>query len=142
MAMTVGKPGGDSEVMMDINTTPLIDVMLVLLVMLIITLPVQTHAVKLDLPQGKPPENPVQPEVIDISIDFDGSIAWNGTPVPDRQTLENYFDNEQAKIPQPELHIRPDKLARYSFVAEVLAEAQRHNMIKIGLVGGEQFMPQ
>jgi len=140
MAMTVGKPGGDSEVMVDINTTPLIDVMLVLLIMLIITIPVQNHSVKLDMPSGNPPPQTVKPEVIEVGVDFDGTIYWDGVVVPDRATLEADLQAAAQKEPQPELHLHPDKLAKYGYVAEVLAEAQRLGLVKIGFVGNEQYM--
>jgi biopolymer transport protein ExbD len=127
--------------MCDINTTPLIDVMLVLLVTLIVSLPVMTHAVKLDMPnpnaQPPPPDTP--PEVIDLEIDFDGTVAWNGTPVPDMNTLEGYFRNESQKDPQPEIHLRPDRRAKYDAVAKVLAAAQHNRMQKIGFVNVAQF---
>ena len=140
MAMQVGS-GGDDEVMVDINTTPLIDVMLVLLIMFIITIPVMTHAVKLDMPQAQnQPEQLVQPEVIDLMIDFDGTILWNGTIVPSVDTLDVYFRREAQKEPQPELHINPNKRASYDIVARVLASAQRNHLNKIGFVGSEQFM--
>lgn len=140
MAMSVGG-GGEDEPMMDINTTPLIDVMLVLLIMFIITLPVMTHAVKLDMPQANstPPQNEVQMEPIRIDIDWDGSVVWNGTLVQLDQ-LENYFRTEAAKNPQPELHVRPERRANYDTVAKVLALAQRNGMQRIGFVGNEQFM--
>ncbi|HEV2441238.1 MAG TPA: biopolymer transporter ExbD [Steroidobacteraceae bacterium] len=137
MSMQVG--GSSSGPMCDINTTPLIDVLLVLLVTLIITLPVQTHAVKLDLPQNnqqQPP--PVQPEVIDLEIDFDGTVVWNGTPVTFQQ-LDGYFNTESAKIPQPEIHLNPDGMAKYDVVAKVLASAQRNRMTKIGFVNTSEF---
>jgi len=140
MAMNVGQSGGDNEVMIDINTTPLIDVMLVLLVMLIITIPVQTHAVKLDMPQGNPPPAVVQPTVVDLDIDFDGTISWNGTVLPDRATLERYLTAAARQEPQPEIHLAPNKLVKYAYVAMVLAEAQRLGVVKLGLVGNEQFM--
>jgi biopolymer transport protein ExbD len=140
MAMISGKPGGDGELMIDINTTPLIDVMLVLLVMLIITIPIQTHAVKLDMPRGDPPPAAVQPEVVDLEIDFDGTILWNGTIVPDRASLESRLRAVGQKDPQPEVHLAPNKLVKYSYVAMVLAESQRLGVTKIGLVGNEQFM--
>jgi biopolymer transport protein ExbD len=138
MAMQVG---GGSEEMCDINTTPLIDVMLVLLVTLIITLPIMTHAVKLDMPDVShpPPPPPVQPEVIDLEIDFDGTVVWNGTPIPNMDTLESYFHSEAAKEPQPEIHLRPDRRARYDVVAKVLAAAQRNHMKKIGFVNTAEF---
>ena len=93
MSMSVGSPSGNDEVMVEMNTTPLIDVMLVLLVMLIITIPIQTHAVKLDLPQANapPPPTTVQPEVVDLEIDFDGTPIWKGTPVPSRAQLDRFF---------------------------------------------------
>jgi len=130
----------DDEVMVDINTTPLIDVMLVLLIMLIITIPVQTHAVKLDMPRDNPPPPLVQPVVVDLVIDFDGTISWNGTAVADRATLENYLRAAAAADPQPEIHVAPNRLVKYQSVAMVLAESQRLGVTKIGLVGSEQFM--
>ena len=141
MAMTPGQPGGEDEVMIDINTTPLIDVMLVLLVMLIITVPVQTHSVRLDMPQGNPPPPLVQPQVIDLDIDFDGTITWNGTAVPDRAALEQRLRAAAQQEPQPEIHLRPNELVKYDTVAMVLAESQRLGVVKIGLVGNERFMP-
>jgi biopolymer transport protein ExbD len=141
MAMTPGQPGGEDEVMIDINTTPLIDVMLVLLVMLIITVPVQTHSVRLDMPQGNPPPALVQPQVIDLDIDFDGTITWNGTLVPDRAALEQRLRAAAQQDPQPEIHLRPNELVKYERVAMVLAESQRLGVVKIGLVGNERFMP-
>jgi biopolymer transport protein ExbD len=125
--------------MCDINTTPLIDVLLVLLVTLIITLPVMTHAVKLDLPQNQnPPPQQVQPEVIDLDIDFDGTVVWNGTPVS-LQQLDGYFATESQKVPQPEIHLNPDGMAKYDVVAKVLASAQRNRMTKIGFVNVSSF---
>ncbi|MBM0108479.1 biopolymer transporter ExbD [Steroidobacter sp. S1-65] len=140
MAMSVGGGGAD-EPMMDINTTPLIDVMLVLLIMFIITLPVMTHAVKLDMPRTntQPQNNEVQIEPIRIDIDWDGSVIWNGNLVQLDQ-LESYFRTEAARNPQPELHVRPERRANYDTVAKVLALAQRNGMQRIGFVGNEQFM--
>jgi biopolymer transport protein ExbD len=135
--MSIG--GGDDEPMMDINMTPLIDVMLVLLIMFIITIPVMTHAVKLDMPRATNAPSLAQPVVINLEIDFDGTVLWNGTPV-DIEALEGYFRREAAIEPQPELHIRPSKRAKYDVVARVLASAQRNGMRKIGFVGNEQFM--
>jgi hypothetical protein len=114
MAMSVGSPGGEGEVMMEINTTPLIDVMLVLLIMLIITIPVQTHAVKLDMPITNQPPPDVPPVVINLDIDFDGTISWNGTTVPDRATLESY-------LPGP----GPGAAARAAYQAEPAREIRR-----------------
>jgi biopolymer transport protein ExbD len=142
MAMNVGSGSGsgEPEVVVDINTTPLIDVMLVLLIMLIITIPVQTHAVKLDMPAGNPPPPPVPPVVVDIVVDFDGTIFWNGQVVPDKPTLEADLRQIAAQDPQPEVHLSPNKLVTYKFVALVMASAQRLGVTKIGLVGNEQFV--
>lgn len=139
MSMSVGESSAD-EPMMDINTTPLIDVLLVLLIMFIITLPVMTHAVKLDMPQSTdaaPPDVVVEP--IRIDIDWDGTVVWNGNVVQ-MESLEGYFRQEAVKNPQPELHVRPDRRADYDTVARVLAYAQRNGMQRIGFVGNEQFM--
>jgi len=137
MGMSIG--GGEDEPMMDINMTPLIDVMLVLLIMFIITIPVMTHAVKLDMPRATNAPSTAQPVVINLEIDFDGTVLWNGTAV-EIEALEGYFRREAAIDPQPELHIRPSKRAKYDVVARVLASAQRNGMRKIGFVGNEQFM--
>ena len=138
MSMSIG--GGDNEPMMDINMTPLIDVMLVLLIMFIITIPVMTHAVKLDMPRPNPNQaQQADPVVIQLEIDFDGTVLWNGTPVT-VDSLDTYFRREAANEPQPELHIRPNKRASYDVVARVLAAAQRNGLLKIGFVGNEQFM--
>jgi len=126
--------------MVDINTTPLIDVMLVLLIMLIITIPIQTHAVKLNMPVGTPPPPLVPPEVVTIEIDFDGTLIWNGRVVPDRQELEGRLRAAAEMPEQPEVHLRPNKLVKYESVAMVMASAQRLGMKKIGLIGNEQFM--
>ncbi len=145
MSMNVGSsadPNADPEVMVDVNTTPLIDVMLVLLIMLIITIPIQTHAVKLDLPQGNPPPPLTPPTVVTIDVDFDGAIAWNGEPIPDEPSLLSHFATAAALPDQPEIHLRPNKLANYKYVAHVLADAQRLGMTKLGIVGNEQFMGQ
>jgi biopolymer transport protein ExbD len=137
MSMSVG--GSDGEEMCDINTTPLIDVMLVLLIMLILTLPIMTHAVKLDMPNANNPPPPEQrPEVIDLEIDFDGTIVWNGTVVQLAQ-LSSFFHTEAEKTPQPEIHLRPDPHVRYDTVAKVLATAQRNHMVKIGFVNIGSF---
>jgi biopolymer transport protein ExbD len=140
MAMTVGTSGaGDPDVMVDINTTPLIDVMLVLLIMLIITIPIQTHAVKLNMPVGNPPPPPEPPVVVQIDVDFDGTILWNGEQV-DRPTLDAKFRGAAALPVQPEFHLRPNKLVTYKHVAHVMAAAQRLGITKIGLIGAEQFL--
>jgi biopolymer transport protein ExbD len=140
MAIDIGGPERDGEVLVDINTTPLIDVMLVLLIMLIITIPIATHAVKLDMPQGNPPPALVAPEVVRLELDFDGTILWNGAVVPDRAALERRLGDAAAATPQPEIHLAPHRLVKYAEVAMVLAAAQRQGVARIGLVGGERFM--
>jgi biopolymer transport protein ExbD len=141
MAMNVGSnSGGEPDVMMDINTTPLIDVMLVLIIMLIITIPVQLHAVNLNMPVGTPPPPLKEPVVVTIDIDFDGTISWNGEPVPDRGSLEARLSQAASLADQPEVHIRPNKLVEYKSLALVLASAQRLGVTKLGMVGNEQFV--
>ncbi len=141
MAMNVGSgSSGDPDVMIDINTTPLIDVMLVLLVMLIITIPIQTHAVKLNMPVVNPPAPLVPPEVITVEVDFDGTVLWNGLMIPDRPALEAQLQAAAAQAVQPEIHLRPNKLVTYKHVAGVMATAQRLGVTKIGLIGNEQFL--
>ena len=121
--------------MMEINTTPLIDVMLVLIVVLIMSIPVMTHATKLDMPQTNNPPPPVRPEVIQIDIDFDGTIVWNGTVVSGIPQLESFFRvGTRARSPQPEIHLRPDRRSRYETTALVMAAAQRNRMKKMGFV--------
>ncbi|WP_077037317.1 biopolymer transporter ExbD [Pelomonas sp. KK5] len=142
MAMSIG-PGagpGSTEVMSEINTTPLIDVMLVLLIMLIITIPVQLHAVNLNLPQGTPPPPPKPPEVVRIDVDAAGRITWNGEPLPADQ-VEPRLKAQVAELPeQPEVHLHPDKRAGYDTVAAVLAAAQRVGVTRLGVTGHEQFI--
>jgi len=141
MAMSVGPGSDEGDVMVDINTTPLIDVMLVLLIMFIITIPIQTHAVKMNMPvpnQNQPPPKP--PEIIRIDVDFDGTIGWNGEIIPDRATLETRLQQVAAEPDQPEVHLRPNKLVTYKHVAMVMASAQRLGVTKIGIVGNEQFL--
>jgi biopolymer transport protein ExbD len=138
MSMSVGNSEGG--VMCEMNTTPLIDVMLVLLVTLIVSLPIMTHAVKLDMPQSNNPPPPDQrPDVIDLEIDFDGTVVWNGTPVTGIPQLETYFHTEASKPMQAEIHLRPDRRAKYDYVAKVLAAAQRNRMKKIGFVNTSEF---
>src|ERR1041385_1985238 len=140
MAMSLGGGAREADVMVDINTTPLIDVMLVLLIMLIITIPIQTHAVKLNMPVGNPPPPPTPPVVHTIEVDFDGTVLWNGETVPDRPALEARFRGAAAQPIQPEFHLRPNKLVTYKHVAGVMASAQRLGITKIGLIGAEQFL--
>ena len=141
MAMNIGEGGGEGEVMVEMNTTPLIDVLLVLLVMLIITIPIQTHAVKLDMPPPnvKPPLTP--PTVVNINIDFDGTVEWNSTPV-DAATLDGYLYQEGQKDPidQDEIHITADRLAKYDTVAKVMANAQRRGVVKMGIVNTNAYV--
>ena len=128
------------EPMMDINTTPLIDVMLVLLIMLIITIPVQLHSVNLNMPTGNPPPNDAKPEVLRIDIDARSTVLWNGEALAQREEVEHRMTLEAAKARQPEVHLRPDRKASYEVVAGVLAAAQRSGLTKIGVVGSEQFV--
>jgi biopolymer transport protein ExbD len=141
MAMNVGQ-GGDkeAEVMIDINTTPLIDVMLVLLVMLIITIPIQLHSVNLNMPVGNPPPPTEPPQVVTIDVDFDGTIYWNGDIIANKAALEARMVDAAARPVQPEIHLRPNKLSEYKDVASVMASAQRLGLVKLGLVGNEQFV--
>src|SRR5437870_10514488 len=137
MAMNVGSGGisRDPEVMIDINTTPLIDVMLVMLVMLIITLPIQLHAINLNMPTGNPPPPLVLPQVVKIDIDGAGTTYWNGEVVPDRATLEDKIRAAAAQVPQPEVHLRPDQASKYAVAAGAMASAQRPGLTKTGIVG-------
>lgn len=139
MAMS-GPKGGDDGPMMEINTTPLIDVMLVLLIMIIMTIPVQTHAVKVDLPQQQDqPDVPlIEPEKNKVYIDPRGNVYWNSTPI-DMVTLQQFLEQTTTKNPEPELHFQPDPQARYEKVDEVLAIVKRANVTKLGFVGNEQY---
>ncbi len=140
MSMNVGGGSKELEPMMEVNTTPLIDVMLVLIVMLIITIPIQTHAVKLNMPVGNPPPPTVPPVIVQIDVDFDGSILWNGEILANRDDLEARLLNAAQQPVQPEVHLRPNKLAQYKSVALVMASAQRLGITKLGVVGNEQFV--
>jgi biopolymer transport protein ExbD len=140
MNVSSGSGSGEPEVMVDINTTPLIDVMLVLLIMLIITIPIQMHSAKMNLPVGNPPPQAVPPPVVQVDIDFDGTITWNGAPVAGGADLEKHMADLAAQPDQPEIHLLPNKLAPYKDVAAVLAAAQREGATRIGLVGNEQYM--
>ncbi|MDP1627607.1 biopolymer transporter ExbD [Parvibaculum sp.] len=141
MAMNVGSEGSEDDPMMEINTTPLIDVMLVLLVMLIITIPLQTHAIKLDMPQAVTLEAPPQePSVVQLTVDADGVAYWNGESLSDISALEEKFFAAATAVPEPEIHLRPDRTVEYDHVAKVLAAAQRLGVTKIGFVGNEQYI--
>ena len=141
MAMQTTGSNESGEPMMDINTTPLIDVMLVLLIMFIITIPPQSHAVKLDLPQNQqnqtpPPIDPVKNKVV---VTTGGAVLWNGAPVNLTQ-LRQFLDVTQQMDPVPELHLQPEPEARYELVDEVLAVTKRANVTKMGFVGNEAYM--
>jgi biopolymer transport protein ExbD len=129
-----------SEPMMEINTTPLIDVMLVLLIMIIMTIPIQSHAVKLDLPQNNQPQTPppIDPVKNKIVITPQGVVLWNGTPV-NLVTLRQYLDLTTTMNPVPELHLQPDPQARYELVDEVLAVTKRAQVTAMGFVGNEAY---
>ena len=142
MSMNVGSsaaPGADPEPMMEMNMTPLIDVMLVLIIMLIITIPKQNHSVNLNMPVGTPPPPTVDPIVMTIDVDFDGTILWDSEVIPDRKALEAKMMQVAAMPNQPEVHLRPNKLVSYKYVAGVMATAQRLGVTKIGMIGNEQF---
>ncbi|WP_028101865.1 ExbD/TolR family protein [Pseudoduganella violaceinigra] len=139
MSMSVGSSSGDAEPMMEMNMTPMIDVMLVLIILLIITIPKANHSVNLNMPVGTPPPPTTEPVVVTIDVDFDGTILWDNVVVPDRAALENKLVAVAAQANQPEVHLRPNKLVSYSAVAGVMASAQRLGVTKIGLVGNEQF---
>lgn len=139
MGMSVGSSSED-DMMVDMNTTPLIDVMLVLLIMFIITIPVQTHAVKMNMPVNSSSTPPKPPEIVRIDVDFDGTIGWNGELVNGRGDLQARLYRLSLLPDQPEVHLRPNKLVTYKHVAMVMAEAQRLGVTKIGIIGNEQFM--
>jgi biopolymer transport protein ExbD len=138
MAMSTSTSDGD--VMVEMNTTPLIDVMLVLLTLLIITLPIQTHAVKLDMPAPNATPPTVIPQTVELGVDFDGTITWNGTAV-DRGTMDAYFADigKKPTDQQDEIHVSPNRLAKYDAVAKVLADAQRLGATHIGFSGIDQY---
>lgn len=138
MSMAVGDSGGGDGSMGEMNTTPLIDVMLVLLIMFIITIPVQTHAVKLDLPPPNNQPNNVDPVFNQVDIDFLSQIYWNKQPV-DLETLRGYMKQAAALPTEPELRLRPEALAKYEIVDQVMAEAQQAGITKMGFVGNEAY---
>jgi biopolymer transport protein ExbD len=142
MGMNVGSSsaGDEPEVMLDVNTTPLIDVMLVLLVMLIITIPIQLHSINLDMP---PPSNvtpPTEPIVHEVFIDFDGTVSWDGVALANAAAVEAKLAEVAAEPDQSEVHIKPNKLVEYGNVAYVMAAAQRLGVKKMGMVGNEQYI--
>jgi biopolymer transport protein ExbD len=133
IAMSGNAEGSHSE----INMTPLIDVMLVLLIIFIITIPIQTNAVKIDNPSASL-QPPKAPEVIDVAIDFDGTMSWNGVRV-NRPLLQSYIASEASKQPQPEVHIKVDRFSRYEVVAQTLADLQRRGLKRIGFANNDYF---
>ena len=135
----IQSPPDEDELMMDINTTPLIDVMLVLLIMLIITIPAQLHAVNLDMPVASAAPPPTPPQVIRIDIDANSAISWNGQALADRAALQVQLAQATLLQPQPELHIRSHPQAKYEAAATVLAGAQRKGLNKLGILGTEKF---
>jgi len=140
MKLAAASTGRDPEALMDVNTTPLIDVMLVLLVMLIITIPTQFHSIPLDITPGDGP--PREPIVHTVSIDFDGLVSWDGQPLRDADAVDARMQELGAAKPadQDDLHIKPNRLADYSAFASVMASAQRHHVAKMAIVGQEQFI--
>ncbi len=139
MSMTVGSSRGEAEVMVDINTTPLIDVMLVLLVMLIITIPIQLHAVNLEMPVGTPPSDLIKPEKVQIDIDEKSTVYWQGLPVTG-QELEDKMLGVAQRNPQPVVAIRANKDASYAVFATVLSSSKRRGLEKMTVLGAEQFV--
>ncbi len=141
MGMSVGNSSGNEpEPMVEMNTTPLIDVMLVLLIMLIITIPVQLHSINMNMPPPSQIKPPVEPEVVKIDIDAQSQVYWNGELVHDRNTLIAKMQAASRQEVQPEIHIRPDKNANYATVAFVMANSQRLGLVKMGILGHEQFL--
>jgi len=128
------------EPVSDINTTPLIDVMLVLLVMLIITIPIQLHSVNLNLPVGTPPPSHLKPEVVKIDIDPSSVVFWNGLPLADVAELQVKLQSAAAQAEPPEVHVRPDKFAKYDRFADVMVAVNQSGLHKLGVIGSEQFI--
>jgi biopolymer transport protein ExbD len=141
MGIQIASEESDAEVMVEMNTTPLIDVMLVLLVMLIITIPIQLHSVNLEMPSASAPPPQVEPQVVRLDVLPGGQVVWNGQALAGRDALEGKLAEAAGQVEQPEIHLRPDRSAKYDSVAAVLAAAQRHGLAKVGLVGSEQFLP-
>jgi biopolymer transport protein ExbD len=141
MGMNIGQGSGSNEpeVMMDINTTPLIDVMLVLLIMLIITIPVQLHSVNLDMPVATPPVKKLDPVIIKLEVDANDVMYWNGKALGGRADLDSKLQEAANLQPQPELHLRAHAKAHYETVVAVMANAQRLGLNKLGILGSEQF---
>jgi len=138
--MAVSVKGDSADPMVEPNVIPLVDIMLVLLIIFIITIPVMTHAVKIDLPRDNPNPPIDEPVVMKVYVDFDGTILWNGSPI-DHATFQNYVAIENAKDPQPEVHVDADRRTPYVYVANVLFTLQRGGLQKIGFVAGETVAP-
>jgi len=134
MGMNVGESGGDDEVVSAINTTPLVDVMLVLLIIFLITIPVATHTVAVKLPTETNQANETKPENINIAVNKDGDVYWNMALIPDNETLVTKLKEEAVKVPQPEVQIRGDQTARYEFVGRVIVACQRAGIVKVGFI--------
>jgi biopolymer transport protein ExbD len=137
--MAMSASAADGEVLVDINTTPLIDVMLVLLTLLILTLPIQTHAVKLDMPRPNTPPPTNTPVVVDLVVDFDGSITWDGQKVDRAELDTKLLEAANTKPDAPEIQLNPNRLAKYDAVAMVLADAQHLGVTHIGFAGIDQY---
>ena len=140
MVMNFRADSRDDEPMIEMNMTPLIDVMLVLIIMLIITIPIQNHAINLNMPAGNPPPPLAPPVVVNVDVTADGTVLWDGVVLPDRAALEAKMQAVVTQPTQPEVHLRPNKLVAYKSVAAVMASAQRLGVTKIGMVGNEQFV--
>ena len=140
MGMNVGNNSEEGDVMVDMNTTPLIDVMLVLLIMLIITIPIQLHSVNMNMPPPSLNKPLVEPEIVKIDVNEASQIFWNGVVVADRNELQAKMAASAALPIQPEIHLRPNKLAKYEIVAYVMAASQRAGLVKMGILGHEQFL--
>jgi biopolymer transport protein ExbD len=142
MGMNVGSSSNsdEAEVMIDMNTTPLIDVMLVLIIMLIITIPVQLHSVNMNMPPPSLNKPLVEPTIVKLDIDQNSVVYWNGVAVLDRAELESKMTAAAALDNQPEIHLRPNKDAKYEIVAYVMAATQRLGLVKMGILGHEQFL--
>jgi biopolymer transport protein ExbD len=141
MAMQVGSGGNEDDPMVDVNMTPMIDIMLVLLILFIITIPIQTHAVKLNMPTPSNAQPLREPVIMRIDVDFDGTIGLNGTLMSKEELDAQLAEwGRQPIADQPEVHLRPNKLVTYRHVAAIMASAQRQGVSKIGMVGNEQFI--
>lgn len=140
MGMNVGGGGGEEEVMSNINTTPLVDVMLVLLIIFLITIPVITQTVKMDLPKAENQASIDKPEDITIAVDKQGQIYWNVKAITPDELL-NRLKVEAVKVPQPEVHVRGDRDVRFEFVGKVMVMCQRSGIVKVGFISEPAARP-